>query len=374
MSRPATRTRALDAAVAVGLVAWSLADSVAGHTSGPVLVAGAAMAATTAGRRRYAAVAAVALATLVLAQALVSEPPEQEWLLVTVIVACYSLGAFEPHRVRSLAALAAVATAVSVSILRDASDSAGNIVPTVLIFLVAPWAAGRVLHGRDRHSAHLTERIGWLERERELLAREAVTRERTRIAREMHDVVAHSLSVIAIQADAAEGALAHDPALAREPLDAVKRTAREALTEMRHLLGLLREDTDEPDRHPLPGLSALGPLVDQVRAAGLQVDVSVLGEEVPLPAGADLSAYRVVQEALTNTLKHAGATRVEVRVEHRADRVGIEVHDDGTPALVAGSDGRGLLGMRERASLHGGTLEAGPAAGGGYRVRVELPR
>lgn len=374
MSQPATHLRVLDTAIALGLVTWSVADSLAGGESWPVLVAGAVMAGLIALRRRYAAAVAAAVAAVMLGQTLLATPPEQEWLLVTVIVACYSLGAFEPRWTRSLAALAAVAVAVSVGILRDPSDSAGNIVPTVLIFLAAPWGAGRVLHGRQRRTEDLAERIGWLEREQELLAREAVTRERTRIAREMHDVVAHSLSVIAIQADAAEGALARDPDLAREPLDAVKRTAREALTEMRHLLGLLREDSDQPDRHPLPGLSSLETLVDQVRAAGLHVELEVHGRDEPLPGGADLSAYRVVQEALTNTLKHAGATRVDVRVEHRSDRVAITVQDDGTPGAVAGTDGRGLVGMRERATLHDGTLEAGPRPGGGYRVHLELPR
>lgn len=188
--------------------------------------------------------------------------------------------------------------------------------------------------------------------------------------------MAHSLSVIAIQADAAEGALSKDPARATEPLAAVKKTAREALNEMRHLLGLLRDETGELSLEPQPGLQALPALVDQVRAAGVAVELDVSGPVRRLSPGADLSAYRVVQEALTNVLKHARATTVHVEVKHAEAAVELVVTDDGSPSQSAGSDGsggHGLIGMQERVTLYGGTFEAGHAERG-FRVRATLPR
>jgi signal transduction histidine kinase len=319
----------------------------------------------------------VVIASVMTLQASVAEPPEQVWLLITVIIASYSLGAFQRSLRLSLLGLLALVIAVSVGIAQDTSDTLDNIPPTVLIFLVAPWGAGRALRQRDREAKDLTAQVGALEHEREVLAREAVLAERARIARELHDVVAHSLSVIAIQADAAEGALDKDPDRAREPLAAVKHTAREALTEMRHLLGLLRDDTGEGlCLEPQPGLGALGALVEQVRAAGLAVDLTVTGDAQPLPAGTDLSAYRLVQEALTNTLKHAGATRASVAVRHTEQRVELTVLDDGTADVAAPSDGggHGLIGMQERVALYGGTLQVGPTPGGGYHVLASLPR
>lgn len=366
----------LDLALAVGMTGWAVADLVVGDAGAWMVVAGAAMTAPLAVRRRRAVVMAAVMAVTMTAQALVTDPPEQVWLLIAVIIASYSVGAFERSVLVSLLGLAALAVAVSIGIAQDASDDLSNIVPTLVIFMAAPWGAGRVLHQRERHAQDLTAQVGVLEHERELLAREAVVAERTRIARELHDVVAHSLSVIAIQADAAEGALDREPDRAREPLAAVKHTAREALSEMRHLLGLLRDETDSPDLEPQPGLNSLDRLVDQVRAAGLVVDLDVAGEDRTLSPGTDLSAYRLVQEALTNTLKHAGATRVSITVRYSGTGVDLEVADDGTGEATAQPDGtgHGLIGMQERVALYGGSLQVGPVASGGYRLRASLPR
>jgi signal transduction histidine kinase len=376
VSRPGAAV-ALDVTIGLVLTIWSVTETLVADAGPGFVVAAAGMTAPLLVRRTCPLAMAGLIASVMTLQALVAEPPEQIWLLITVIIASYSVGAFERSIRLSMLAVLALAVAVAVGIAQDTSDSLDNIPPTVLIFVVAPWSAGRALRHRDREARKLTAQVDALEHDREVLAREAVFAERARIARELHDVVAHSLSVIAIQADAAEGALAKDPDRAREPLAAVKHTAREALTEMRHLLGLLRDEGGAGlSLEPQPGLESLGALVEQVRAAGLSVDLTVTGDAQPLPAGADLSAFRLVQEALTNTLKHAGANRASVSVRHTDQRVELVVVDDGSvdAARQSNGDGHGLIGMQERVALYGGTLEVGPVLGGGYRVLASLPR
>jgi signal transduction histidine kinase len=208
-------------------------------------------------------------------------------------------------------------------------------------------------------------------------ARRAVAGERARIARELHDVVAHNVSIIVVQAVAAEDVFDERPDVARQALQAIEATGRDALAELRRLLQTMRPDEPEgEDGHaPQPGLDHLDTLASTVKAAGLEVVVQREGAAVALPAGVDLSAYRIVQEALTNTLRHAHATRAEVTVRYAADAVAIEVTDDGSggaPDPEAGG-GHGLVGMRERAALVGGTIEIGAAPHGGFRIRAELP-
>jgi len=198
-----------------------------------------------------------------------------------------------------------------------------------------------------------------------------VAAERARIARELHDVVAHSVSIIAVQAGAAESLVERDPARAREHLGAVRRTAREALTEMRRLLDVLRED--EPAYAPQPTLATLAALVEETRRAGVPVELVREGSDDPLPPGVDLAAYRIVQEALTNVRRHAGSAPTRVRIRHAAGAVEVEVVNG--PATSPGEGpggGRGLLGMRERVRLYGGSLDAGPEDGG-FAVRARLP-
>ncbi len=209
-------------------------------------------------------------------------------------------------------------------------------------------------------------------------ARRAVAGERARIARELHDVVAHNVSIIVVQAVAAEDVFDERPDVARKALQTIEATGRDALAELRRLLQTMRPDEPEngDDGHaPQPGLDHLDTLASTVQAAGLEVVVQREGAAVALPAGVDLSAYRIVQEALTNTLRHAHATRAEVTVRYAADAVAIEVTDDGgggAPDPEAGG-GHGLVGMRERAALVGGTIEIGAAPQGGFRIRAELP-
>ena len=246
-------------------------------------------------------------------------------------------------------------------------------------FIVAgTWGLGRWMQHRRRELDMLTERTEAAEHDRQVASRAAVAHERARIARELHDLVAHSLAVIVLQAQAASRVLDTDLVSARRALDAIDTTGRAGLDELRRLLDLLVDQADDDDLEPRPGLQQLDHLVERARDAGLPVSVTVEGESRPLSPGVDLSAYRIVQEALTNTLKHAGRpASAAVDVTYRRDAVDIRVVDSGTSATRApGSDsqpGHGLIGMRERAALYGGHIEAGPLADGGFGVQVTLP-
>jgi signal transduction histidine kinase len=224
----------------------------------------------------------------------------------------------------------------------------------------------RVLGERDR-------RLLYAERERDLAAREAVVEERARIARELHDAIAHNVSMMVLQAGAERRVLGADRSSTGEVLETIEHVGRGALTEMRRLVGMLRSDAPDP-LAPQPGLAELELLVAQVRDAGLPVELHVEGERRELPVGIELSAYRIVQEALTNALKHAGDASATVTVRYGADSLELEIVDDGAagqPAAAGG--GHGLVGMRERVALYGGRLDAGRRVSGGFGVRVLLP-
>jgi signal transduction histidine kinase len=238
------------------------------------------------------------------------------------------------------------------------------------------WLVGDTLRRRSVQMVELQQRADDFEREREEESRRAVAEERARIARELHDIIAHSVSVMVVQAAAGRRVLDSQPETARASLEAIETTGRQALAEIRRLLGVLRRD-DGPDEAlvPQPGLAHVEALVDEMRRAGLPVELRVEGEPGPLPPGVDVSAYRVVQEALTNTLRHAGPARVSVIVRYGPDDVEVEVSDDGhgSSAHPAPAGGQGLVGMRERVALFQGDFEAGPRAGGGFAVRARLP-
>ena len=237
-----------------------------------------------------------------------------------------------------------------------------------------PWVGGRALRSRRLRAEALEDRAEALQRESEERARAAVAEERLRIARELHDVVGHSLGVIVVQAGAERATLAPEQESTRDTLVAIEQTGREALSEMRRLLDLMRRDDEAVALAPQPSLAHLGALVEKVRAAGLPVELRVEGEEVPLPAGVDLSAYRIVQEALTNALKHAGPARTRVTVRYGSDGLELDVVDDGSGAgKAAHGAGHGLVGMGERVALYGGTLRTGTRPSGGYAVSVRLP-
>ena len=243
-----------------------------------------------------------------------------------------------------------------------------------LILFAAAWVAGDSMRTRRAYFAELEEKADRLEREREANVQRAAAEEQARISRELHDVIAHNVSVMTVQAAAARDVFDTDPERAREALGSIESTGRAALTELRRLLSAVR-DGGRPELAPQPGLGALEDLAAQVRRAGLEVQIKIEGERPPLPAALDLSAYRIVQEALTNTLKHASARRAWVDVRYGPAEVNVSVRDDGvgTTANGGAESGRGLVGMRERVELFGGRLDAGPLAGGGYAVSARLP-
>jgi signal transduction histidine kinase len=217
------------------------------------------------------------------------------------------------------------------------------------------------------------ERATRAEREREARARAAVADERARIARELHDVVGHSVSVMTVQASGVRRLLRPEQEREREALLIVERTGREALAEMRRMVGVLRRPEEAPALAPQPSLEHVDRLVEQTREAGLPVELRVEGEATELPAGVDLTAYRLVQEGLTNALKHARATRAEVVVNYGDSQIEVMVLDDGSGVGNGDGGGHGLVGMRERVSVYGGELDAGPRPGGGFRLRARLP-
>ena len=282
------------------------------------------------------------------------------------LLAAFAVAGTHPN-LQSAVSCAAIGYASLVAIIASDRPELLGVIPVVLFAAVA-WGIGRTVAERGRQTAALEERSGQLERSHA----EAVASERATIARELHDVIAHSVSVMTVQAGAARLLLEEDVTQARQSLLAVEETGRQALGEMRRLLGILRGDDDNRQLAPQPGISDIDALIEQVRGAGLPVDVIVEGETKPLPPGVDLAAYRVVQEALTNTLKHAGAARAEVSIRYRPTALELAVTNDGF-AQRNGRGGHGLVGMRERIALYGGEFDAGPRSGGGYAVRAALP-
>jgi signal transduction histidine kinase len=248
----------------------------------------------------------------------------------------------------------------------------GQFVFVSLIFAVV-WTIGFTLGRQREEAAKAHERAARAEQEREERARDAVAEERARIARELHDVVGHSVSVMTVQASGVRRLLRPDQHREREALLVVEQTGREALAEMRRMVGVLRRPEEAPALAPQPSLEHLDRLVEQAREAGLPVELRVEGDTVQLPAGVDLTAYRLVQEGLTNAIKHSRATRAEVLVHYRDGQIELVVSDDGLGGGSGDRGGHGLVGMRERVSVYGGDLEAGPRPEGGYRLRARLP-
>jgi len=295
---------------------------------------------------------------------------------VALALLAYGVGAHSDRNTSIRVLTWGSATAAVVVIYSMAAGhNVGSMVPHVVVFATVGILGDNLRNRRD-YLRGLQERAERLEREREQEAERAVQDERTRIARELHDVVAHSVSVMVVQAGAARRVLSRDPGRAAEALSSVEGTGRQALEELRRLLGVLRT-RDEPagDLTPQPGIADLEALVRQMVDAGLQVLLDVEGEPRPLPSGLDLTAYRIVQEALTNTLKHAGPARAHVTLRYGPRALEVKVTYDGRGVAVVGAGGpggHGLVGMRERVALYGGRLRAGPRRGGGFEVLAVL--
>jgi signal transduction histidine kinase len=295
-----------------------------------------------------------------------------------VLIALYTTAAVCELQV-SLAALALTsATAATLSAAtadtpgRQTSATFGAIIAAAIT--VGTWGLGAYAQTQRRYRRELRERAAAAERERDQLAQIAVYEERASIARELHDIVAHSVSVMLVGVRGARDVLRTSPDAADDTLARVERSGEQSLSELRRILALLREPAKPADSHPQPSLAELGELVASYRAAGMPVQLQVSGDPTPLPGGVELSVYRIVQEALTNALKHSQPDRVTVTLSFRDSQLELEVLDNGTPAAVgAAIAGQGLVGMRERVALLGGELETGQREGGGFRVAARLP-
>jgi len=340
-------------------------------TTGPPAAAGLYLLVTLplAWRRRtpvavlFTVIAASACAAFVIRP---SQGPVASW--IAGLVAFYSVAANCPKRRALLAGgigLAVLAILISIG-------QPGTLNPGSLAILAAAWLVGFYLRQRRGQFSGLQVRAARAEHEREEQARAAVSQERGRIARELHDIVAHSVSVMVIQAQAGQR-LIGDAAQAGTAFRSIEASGREALVELRRLLAILRTADDQLAVGPQPGLGSLDSLIDQVCEAGLPVEVRIEGQQVPIPPGVDLSAYRIIQEALTNTIKHAGPAKAEVVLRYDPSTLELEITDTGTATAPGSGTGHGLIGMRERITLLGGELITGARDGGGYRVRARLP-
>lgn len=297
--------------------------------------------------------------------------------LAPILIAAFSVARFETRMRWPLAAVASAvlvigSTAVN-GLLEPTQGTPAGFIAFAYLMMVVLWVLGRLLMARDVAAAQLVQYAELLERDQEHRARAAVAEERARIARELHDVVAHSVSVIIVQVQAAAAVLEERPAAARRSLDRIESTAREAMAEMRRLVGILDEDEGSDVGAPQPGLAQMSELIAKLPDAGPKVEVEITGEARDLPAGLGLAAYRILQESLTNVLKHSGAQRVCICLRYAPTRLEIEVIDDGRGCGGRTDGGHGLIGMRQRVALYGGRLEVGDHEAGGFAVRAMFP-
>ena len=290
--------------------------------------------------------------------------------LLSLVLVCFTIGAETDPPRSHVGLLVVLVPFLGVSIAHDLEPSD---LAAALVFFAGPWAVGGLLRSRVARTEEAVARAERLEVEREQEAARAATEERTRIARELHDIVSHSISVVTIQTQAVRRRLGPEHAAEAADLAAVEATAREALAEMRRLFGVLRADGEAVSLAPQPGLSELGRLVEKVGAGDLRVRLQVEGNPVDLPPGVDLAAYRIAQEGLTNAVRHSGATDADVRLRYRPTRLDIEVEDNGHGLRENGYSGHGLLGIRERVALYDGTVEVTQAPSGGVLLTASLP-
>jgi len=350
----------------VGVLAFALRDQRPDEPPAALGFALVVVAGTSlAWRRRAPLTVATIVCAAVATASLLGYWPE---FVAPLWIAVYSAAAYT-ERDRLVRVLLPVALLTSVAIsLGERWDRGLNwvdVLSDLVVTFGVPFLLGRMTFNRRRR----------IVRDREVATREAVAAERAAIARELHDVVAHHMSVMVVQAGAARAVGARDPAAAAEALRQIEASGRTGLAEMRRLLEVLKAEEDGDGRAPQPGLAGLGELLDAMRASGLPVEAVVEGTPRALSPGVDLSAYRIVQEALTNSLRHAGGASARVVVRYEPDALELEIGDDGPgpPEDPGASGGHGLIGMRERVQLFGGELEAGPRQGGGFLVRARLP-
>jgi signal transduction histidine kinase len=386
-SLPRISARQGDALMAVALsVVLVLELSLGSNITGPAwanYVCGLVATAAVAWRRPWPVWAlAVQLISVLVSTAFGGDLAENPFSpFLAVIVVMYGVGSYAPRAWSYFGVGIGVLGMILINLVGDSPSDAGSYIGTSLLAVVLPWAAGRAVKEWAQRALELERVNQALKAEQEQRSLLAVADERSRIARELHDVVAHSISVMVVQAEGARRMMDRDPKRAKAALDQIEGTGRAALVEMRRLLGVLRKERDGVVRTPQPGTGTLDMLVDRAQEAGLDVRVAIDGQRKTLPAGIDVSVFRIIQEALTNALKHAGPTRADVLLTYHPDSIEVEIVDAGivNGYEPEGSDPEnpqhGLLGMKERVSLYGGEIATGPCEDGrdGYRVWARIP-
>jgi signal transduction histidine kinase len=370
--------RTLDGVLVAGLIVVAVIDlSTNSKLEGPLwlnLLLLIVIALSFLVRRSRPIVTVVVAFTVLSAMAIwLTQPPDMFVAVLILVCLGYAVGRHARGRDGAVALTIGIAVMVTLAIAYDPND----IFFPVVFFWIVPWLAGRTIRNQTRLARELSEKAERAQHAREEDERRAIALERNRIARELHDVLAHNLSVMVVQAAGARQVLEKNPAGAVEAAALIERTGREALAEIRHLFGPVRRG----DAEPLSGAQSIARVDDlarRAREAGLRVELRVTGDPVELPAGIDLAAYRIVQEALTNTLKHSGGARTRVTVAYEPNEVVLSVEDDGEGPrdgyeLGDAGGGHGLAGMRERAAVYGGVVQAGREPGGGFAVRARLP-
>jgi signal transduction histidine kinase len=366
--------RAIDIGIVAGTLALGTVElATKKNVTGPLwlnFLALAALAAIFGLRRPFPVAASMGFLAYGTAVSAFLEPVEEQIApFFGLILMPYALGAYSHGRAMAAGLLAMLATPAAVEVAAGHADF-GDL--TFLPILCgAAWLAGRGVRSRTLLAAELHEATLRAQEAQEEDAQRAVADERRRIAREMHDIVAHSVSVMVVQAGGARRILSKDPDRAIAAAREIENTGRSALAEMRRMLGVLQTQT--ADRTPQPGLGALESLVERARATGQPVGLRVEGQRREIPAGLDLTAYRVVQEALTNSIKYASGAETDVCVRWLDDALELSVADTGGWSAIANGGGHGLVGMQERVRLYGGEVTTGPRAGGGFEVRATLP-
>ena len=365
----------VDAWIAFGLLVLALAEILAGvfdAAATETVPTALLLTIPLAWRRRAPAPVAVAVVSGIALRGLLGvDANEGITETIALVLALYSL-AFHDDLVRAAAGLAACAALVWISV--SASDGTGTSDYVFAgLLLAAPWIAGRVILGIQGRAQAAERRADEAVREQQAQAAAAVAEERQRIARELHDVIAHSITVMLMNTGATRRLLKPEQERERDGLLTVETTGRNALAEMRRLVSMLRRPEEPAALGPQPSLGQLDALGDEIRRLGVQVVLHTSAYDPNLPPGLDLAAYRIIQESLTNVVKHAGATRATVTVASSREGLAITVVDDGRSAPPPNSFGHGLVGMRQRAAIYGGSLEAGPLPGGGFRVHAYLP-
>jgi signal transduction histidine kinase len=365
----------------IALVACAVCElelALSSNIDGPHWVNAVAAAGVTlpvAWRRRIPMVAAPLIVAFIAWQELLNGDLMENTVtpIITIPLAVYSMGVLLERR-RAIVSFATTLLLLFVAVVAASQFSADTFVFFLLV-VGGPFLVGRIVNARIQLARELRDKASRLEQDQAENQKLAVAEERARIAREMHDVVAHNVSVMVVQASAARRMLDHDPARAREALSSVEQTGREALAEMRRMLDVLRVEDERAALAPQPSIDELEALIDLAREAGLDVELEFEGERRRVSSGVDLSAFRIVQEALSNTIKHAGAAHARVRLRFGDEEMEVDVVDDGHGARSHGENGRGqgLVGMRERVAMLGGRLEAGYRANGGFEVRATLP-